>query len=110
MSTNWAIRSRCDDIVTTTLGLEPICIAHPDYPYLVLLIMFPCDTKGDNVYGVLLEVVLDACRIIANNQPAFLSTSKSRNGRVSEPPGTDILLSCAIYYYFLGKCFLPIST
>jgi len=99
MTTNWASRSLCNDI--STPFMEPIGFAHPRYPSHVFLRLEPCDMK-DNVSGVLLEVALYACRIIANNQCGFLSTSNNATDKVNHTPGTDVLLSRARYYYFLG--------
>ena len=79
---------------------RPITIKHPGYALAEDLLCFPAydGTSVPGLWGCSHLLVLDACRIIANNRDGFLSKTPRRSGRISTGERT---LTASVYYYFL---------
>ncbi|KAK2467327.1 hypothetical protein APHAL10511_000562 [Amanita phalloides] len=56
--------------------------------------------------GAHLCLILDACEIIANNEPGFLGSSKDRNSEI-QSDNRDLVLSPGNYYYHLRDASIP---
>lgn len=76
-----------------------ITIKHPGYSPAEDLLCFPAYDNTPALWGYSHLLVLDACRIIANNRDGFVSTTPHRSDRV---PADEHTLAAGVYYYFLG--------
>ncbi|KAK2459281.1 hypothetical protein APHAL10511_008702 [Amanita phalloides] len=82
-----------------------IIVRHPGYD--VGFFSIPCFLQPP---GAHLGLILDACEIIANNEPGFLGTSKDRTSEILSHDG-DLVLSRGNYYYHLENTLnYPIVT
>ena len=82
--------SRPPPNIPATLPTRPkrVEIKHPGYkpsPVLIRFDAFDLDSADPTGgWGCNHRLILDVCRIIANNRDGFLSTKKTPNGRIPE--------------------------
>ena len=91
--------------MTTNAPIITFC--HPGYGTRAKFLHFQAlDKNPANParLGILHQVALDACRIVANNTDGFLSPVRDRAGRI---PTTTVLLCEPLYWYFLADDTLP---
>ena len=85
----------------------PVRFHHPSYdhqePFLILDAL-DSDLENPNQRGLLHQLALDACRIVANNENGFLSSTGDSSGRI--PTATTILYE-GDYWFFLLNDGLP---
>ena len=78
-----------------------VLLCHPGYDqglaHFLSLFVSDSDSCDPPRRGVLHQVALDACRILANNEDGFLSGTRDRSGRI--PIATAVLCE-QIYWYF----------
>ncbi|KAI0742729.1 hypothetical protein C8Q80DRAFT_1190492 [Daedaleopsis nitida] len=77
---------------------QSIVIYHPAYNNVRLFSCFMLDSDGAGRYGCLHRLVLDACQIIANNVPGFLSPNPNGIPRV---PAAELVLTDTRYYFIV---------
>ncbi|TRM55805.1 hypothetical protein BD626DRAFT_522298 [Schizophyllum amplum] len=80
---------------------ESVAIYHP-VQTLSFFLSFPkYDQTADGAYGVNHRVVLDACCIVAQNTPGFLSTTSDPAQRVDRQ--TEALVGAAYHYFVVDS-------
>lgn len=67
---------------------------------LLALPVFPSSPTDPGPYGVMLAVVLDACRIIANNRDGYLVR---RDDQQRNPSTGECLVPAGIYTYVVDN-------
>ena len=91
----------------TTATHREIILCHPALPgeaFFLVLAPSDVDPTDPNRRGIVHKVALDACLIVANNRPGFLSSTRFRAGRI---PDSTAVLCEPTYWYFLDDTSLP---
>ncbi|KDQ18330.1 hypothetical protein BOTBODRAFT_510009 [Botryobasidium botryosum FD-172 SS1] len=72
---------------------------HPSHRHVHFLVLKANEKAGQDTFGVYHDLALNACKILARNQPGFLSTSRMPEDAAVRATGRH--LTDRIYYYHL---------